>query len=340
MNCSSDALLRRYLEAVAVWLPASQRDDIAAEIGDNLRSRIEEQEVALRRPLTEDELVELLKRRGHPMAVAGNYSTQQCLIGPALFPIYRFLVKLVILWIQLPLFALVIGPLTALASPHPIAVIVHTAGTYLMAVITAFTVITLVFASVERYRGKTAYKWDPRSLPGFPVSRVILDADPRVWARGLTQAVFSALFAVAWQYVVQHWNAFHFGMLGSKLDPILQATYWPIMASLLTGIAQGLAAVVVPGKAQLRGIFRLMNAVVSLIVLGILFDMRAIEAVAARFLPAGTLTGTNADWIRVALQLPLVIIALAIVADAAMVLRELQFSRGKKNWSLHPAPGK
>jgi hypothetical protein len=83
-----------------------------------------------------------------------------------------------------------------------------------------------------------------------------------------------------------------------------------------------------------------MNAVVSLIVLGILFDMRAIEAVAARFLPAGTLTGTNADWIRVALQLPLVIIALAIVADASMVLRELQFSRGKKNWSLHPAPGK
>lgn len=340
MQCSNEALLKRYLEAVAVWLPAAQRDDIAAELADNLRSRIDEQETGLGRRLKEDELVEILKERGHPLAVAGSYSTHRCLIGPGLFPMYRFVAVLVILWIQLPLFAIVIGPLSAFASPHPIAAVLHTTATYLMAAVTAFTVITLVFASFERYGVRVARNWNPRHLSCFTIPKAILDADPAVWACGVSQSVFSMVFALGWQYLVQHWNSFHFGLLGSRLDPILQATYWPIMISLLAGIAQGVSAVLFPGRRDVSGVFRLANAGVSLTVLAILFEMRAVETLAAPFLPPGALNGTHSDWIHLGLQLPIVLVAVAILADAAKVILILKNSRTKHDWRLHPVPGK
>lgn len=75
--------LDRYLEAVRAWLPREQRADIVAELGEDLRSEIEERQGALRRPLSEDEVLALLKRRGHPMSVAEGYLPSQHLIGPA-----------------------------------------------------------------------------------------------------------------------------------------------------------------------------------------------------------------------------------------------------------------
>ena len=37
-------LLDRYLQAVRFWLPKAQRDDIAAELSEDIRSQIEERE--------------------------------------------------------------------------------------------------------------------------------------------------------------------------------------------------------------------------------------------------------------------------------------------------------
>ena len=42
-------LLDRYLQAVRFWLPRKQQDDIIAELGDDLRSQIEEREASLGR---------------------------------------------------------------------------------------------------------------------------------------------------------------------------------------------------------------------------------------------------------------------------------------------------
>lgn len=90
-------LLDRYLQAVRFWLPRAQQNDIIAELGDDLRSQIEDRESSLGRPLSEDELVALLKQAGHPLWVAGRYQKQQALIGPVLFPLYSFVLKIVTL---------------------------------------------------------------------------------------------------------------------------------------------------------------------------------------------------------------------------------------------------
>lgn len=83
-------LLNRYVNAVGARLPEAQRDDIVAELREELLCVIEERSAALRRPLTDAEMVALLKARGHPLIVAASYVSGQHLISPALLPFYRF----------------------------------------------------------------------------------------------------------------------------------------------------------------------------------------------------------------------------------------------------------
>src|ERR1700680_4145389 len=104
-------LVDRYLQAVRFWLPKSHRqEDLLVELGEDLRSQIEEKESELGHPLEEAEMSAMLKRCGSPMMVAGRLGPQQHLIGPALFPIYEFVLKMVLLWILVPVFIFIVGP--------------------------------------------------------------------------------------------------------------------------------------------------------------------------------------------------------------------------------------
>src|SRR5450432_4246886 len=95
-------LLERYLQAVKFWLPKEQKQDIIAELSEDLRSQIEDRETELGRKLNEPEIEAILKERGRPLLVANRYQPQQHLIGPVLFPVYRFVLKVVALCYLLP----------------------------------------------------------------------------------------------------------------------------------------------------------------------------------------------------------------------------------------------
>lgn len=104
-------LLDRYLQAVRFWLPKSQRqEDLIAELGEDLRSQIDAKETELDHPLDATEVSAILKRCGSPMIVAARLGPKQHLIGPALFPIYLFVLKMVLLWILLPVFIFINRP--------------------------------------------------------------------------------------------------------------------------------------------------------------------------------------------------------------------------------------
>ena len=89
------ALLERYLQSVRFWLPKAQRQDILEELGDDLRAQIDDRESSLGRRLGDTDVEAILARCGHPRRVAERYLTQRYLIGPALLPVYTFLLKLV-----------------------------------------------------------------------------------------------------------------------------------------------------------------------------------------------------------------------------------------------------
>ena len=87
-------LVERYLKAVAAQLPKGTRDDIVAELRDEIMGRLEALEARLGRAPTDDEAETLLREVGHPLTVAARYRPgPQALIGPELYPWWMFGLK-------------------------------------------------------------------------------------------------------------------------------------------------------------------------------------------------------------------------------------------------------
>ena len=153
-------LVDRYLRAVRDGLPRGQQDDIVNELSDSIHSRIEDEEGGLGRPLTEDELVTLIRSFGHPMAVAARYRGDERsltfgrqLIGPEIFPIYLKILALnfAVTVIFLAIVFLAEGPLGSgiggMFTPFAIQ----------------FVAVTAIFVAVDRAWLRDP-NWDPRKV--------------------------------------------------------------------------------------------------------------------------------------------------------------------------------
>ncbi len=79
-------LIDRYLHAVKFWLPSKQKDDIIAELSEDIRSQIEDAEAELGHKLSDAEVEPILKRCGSPMAV-----TRTCTVPPGVGGMPRWL---------------------------------------------------------------------------------------------------------------------------------------------------------------------------------------------------------------------------------------------------------
>jgi hypothetical protein len=190
-------LLNRYLQAVKFWLPRPQQDDIITELGEDLRSQIEEREAGLDRKLTDAEMESLLKQRGRPLLVAEKYLPQKFLIGPILFPAYWFVLKLVLACYIVPWVA-VWAAFAMLDTSYRIQHfgfgIARDAFTLWVIALTAFTVVTVVFAVLERVKDQSwlLEKWSPRQLP--PVRNV--EQISRFGSA--TELIFGVAFFTVW----------------------------------------------------------------------------------------------------------------------------------------------
>src|SRR5580692_11792483 len=162
-------LIDRYLNAVKFWLPGKQHKDILAEIAEDLHSQIDERESALGHPMDEADLVALLKQRGAPMRVASGYIPDHRLINPAMLPLYRLVLKIVLLWVMAPTFAIVfIAPVFDSARPGPALLRFFVEA--FRALFLVIGIVTTVFALLDRYHTKWVDKWDPRKLPRVPAT--------------------------------------------------------------------------------------------------------------------------------------------------------------------------
>lgn len=156
-------LLDRYLNAIEFWLPKRQRQDIIAELSEDLRSQIEEKETELGRKLNDTEVEAILKRCGAPLVVASRYLPQQYLVGPVLFPVYRFVLAIVVAGCVIPRLLVWIGFL--LVDPAHRGHL-HLENLWTTVVFFAFST-TLIFAIIERsdVKSKILDSWNPRKLP-------------------------------------------------------------------------------------------------------------------------------------------------------------------------------
>jgi hypothetical protein len=183
-------LVERYLQAVRFWMPKNTRqEDLLAELGEDLRSQIEEKESELGHALDENEVAAILKRCGAPMVVAGSLGEKRFLIGPTLYPIYTFVLKMVLLWILVPVIVFILGPVNVANAGHWGTGVVATIGDLWSGLFISAGIITLIFAIVERTQAVAgaACKWDPLKLPPVRVPER---------RRSMTHTVCELAFAV------------------------------------------------------------------------------------------------------------------------------------------------
>jgi len=223
-------LIDRYLSAVGVLLPSAERADIIAELRDALMSRREEKEAELGRPLTRAEDEALLKDFGHPLLVAGRYGRRQYLIGPELYPLYIFALRIVLAIVVAS--AVISGIVNAVIQPSApgaaVAAGVNVAWTGFWAALGA---VTFVVAMIERSRVrlKVLDDWSVRDLPE-PTKR------PRraAWFDHVAAIVVQGVFLLWWARVIQLWQP-HIPLkngqgLAVALGPVWQGLYWPVVA--------------------------------------------------------------------------------------------------------------
>jgi hypothetical protein len=260
-------LLDRYLQAVRFWLPKAQQKDIIAELSDDIRSQIEDKESALGRPLNEDELVALLQQTGHPMRVAARYQPQQSLIGPVLFPIYKFVLRMVTFFYLIPWVVVWIGMVAFVPSHragNPVVTVLEGGGSLLTTAFVNVGIVTLIFVLVERFQSNVTWlqKWDPRKLPAVvkpkDKSRV-----PRV--ESVFELVFNFFFLLGWLSVPQIARQI-FASAGNILAPVpaLQAWYWPVLVAVVINMAQQLTNLFRPRWTWLRPVARLVSTAIIL----------------------------------------------------------------------------
>jgi hypothetical protein len=263
-SAKAKELLQRYLQAVRFWLPKAQQEDILAELSEDLRSQIDDKETEVGHPLDEAELGAILKKCGNPMRVASRFQSGQYLIGPTWFPIYRFVLKLVLLWILIPVFVVIVGPAIVLSSPNRVASIIQIFANLWTAEILAGGVITLVFAILERVQVKcdVADKWDPRSLPPLAKEQV------QSGTKSICEIAFGIL-GLMWLLLVPQYPVLAFGPAAAflKVGPVWQQFYIPMILLSLFGLAHQIIGLARPQWTWLPPAGRLLTTALTLIVL-------------------------------------------------------------------------
>jgi hypothetical protein len=243
-------LLERYLQAVRRHLKWKKQDDIIAELRANLESQLEDREAALGRPLTDAEMEAWLKQMGPPLEMAARYQPAQYLIGPGVFPTYKFVLRLALTW-ALMIYGIVCAVQIATQTPDAGAVVGALVRLPWVLMLTAAWV-TLVFAAIEFSAARNpewfpafatgAMGWSPASLP--PLERTEGSGKARrSRAHAIAELVFGFLLLIwlllfpTYPYLLLGPGASYLGALPYKLTPVCWEFYWWIVA--LNGLQLG-----------------------------------------------------------------------------------------------------
>jgi len=316
-------LIERYLQAIAMWLPRKQKDDILAELSEAIHARIEGRETELGRALNKDEVAAVLREYGPPVVVAGRYLPQRQLIGPAFFPVYAFVLKLVVLWILVPVFALIVGPIMITTSTHHVGATVAAIWTLGMAAVFATGIITIVFAVIERYDQSVLYRWSPSALPLAPRKKSPAAEAFTLRCTGVFEVVGGILVSVAWAYFCWYRMAFDLNHVHVALTPVWRTMFVPIMLLLLAGIPVGWITARDPSRTRLRSGLRLMRDAFTVGVAGILLLAGDLLRVSGTGISAADLAQAN-QWTNMGVRITMGCIVIGSFIDGVAELRRLR----------------
>lgn len=232
-------LLDRYLQAVKKHLPWQRQDDIIAELRANLESQLDEKQAELGRTLTPGEAEAWLRQLGSPVEMASHYQPQQYLIGPAVYPVYMYVLRLASMW-AIVIYAIV-SAVTLVFGTMSADAVAEAALRLPFILIQVAAWVTLVFAALEfvavRFPDKCPpiaglyVKWTPSDLP--PLEQAPPPGQKRrSYAHAVTEVIFGFIFLI-WLLLLPRFPFLMFGPGAAllhasafRLAPIWLTFYW------------------------------------------------------------------------------------------------------------------
>lgn len=329
------SLVDRYLHAVSIVLPGEQREDILAELHEDISSQLEERQEELGRDLNDDEIAAVLKKRGHPTLVASRYLPQQYLIGP-LYPAYVFVLKLVLLWGIIPWFVLT-APIIYATSGNSAAAMFKVLTKLPVALFTAFGVITLIFAVCEKaWVGSMLAawsNWDPRKLPDVPAYP---PRDRVLRSTSVGELISGVFWTGLWLYMAVH--GFSVDILGvhCSLPGIWREVFWPELVLLGAGIALGVILLTKPELVRAYAITRISIDCGAILVAAVLFFPGAAVAISGPQLSAEAVAHAQYG-VALGLRIAWISLTVLFLVDMLVQIARLRRSRSTPAWGMKSA---
>jgi len=259
-------LLKQYVNAVRMYLPKGpQQDDILSELSEHLQSKMDEEEEALGRPLTEVEQEALLTRYGNPSTVAERYGAPRRsvafgwqLIGPELFPLFAriLLLNWTITIIAVPLIIKWFG--TAIPRLG--------FWTFAGPMLTQLVIVTLVFTAIDWFQRLARRTSSRSSLSNWRFPPTYLQCIP-TW-QSLVGLILFGVLAIWWA-LVPATPALMLGPVSASLEFSASTVplYWAVLVLFLISAAQRAATFARPDWNWLQAITRLITNSSALLLL-------------------------------------------------------------------------
>jgi len=250
-------LIDTYLLHVKSYLPRHSRNDIAAELEDNLRSMLEDLAEANDHSVSDEQVAEMLIAFGHPMLVAGRYLPRQYLIGPSVFPAYWHALKSLVIIFGAIAILLALGALV-FESQAPLAAAVRTVGSTAWGLLAWSAILTAVFAALEQSGFRFFDSFRPEHLSRWPVLAPRIQSNPIPRFESLFDIVFSITVLVWW--IGDFSNAqLRFADVEADWSTAYSRFFVPVLALLILGLIRAARNLVRPYWTNLARISRMTH---------------------------------------------------------------------------------
>jgi hypothetical protein len=241
---------------------------------------MEDRQKELGRPLTEEEQEGLLRQRGNPLLLAARYRQDQRsvalgrqIIGPVLFPFY-----IKVLSFNLGLTFLVVAIIfTALAISGQKVGFNDIVSTCVLQLFIQLTVVTLIFALVERHLTKHPERWHVKGMGGK--FRLDLNIERDIQLRighnirevsrfESVSIIVACAVALGWMTGVQNFPVLILGPAAAflKLAPIWYQIYFPIAALTALEIVRASINLVRPDWVRFRAYYGVFVQAAGLVI--------------------------------------------------------------------------
>ncbi|MFU8793245.1 MAG: hypothetical protein ACNA7K_04395 [Acholeplasmataceae bacterium] len=321
-------LIERYIYDVVRRLPESLKDEVSHELRSNIDDMLPDKP-------TEEDIIEVLNGLGEPRLLANRYrSKERALISPAYFDQYVSVLKIVL--IVIGVLSFIGGSIEgAIDNGHlawyflVFSALWHAVFTTVGALISAFGVVTLIFAIIDYTNVELRDKpWTVKELPQLPQADSVLVSRTKMTIGLIIGSIFHGIFIVALLRYLDYIGWYNDGVLEvTFFNASVINTFIPFFIISLVLYIGLYGTIIYQGtwnqkNALLYTVYQLLSAILGIVFINHsqLIDPAFITYIANFF---DTTEATFLSGINTAIVVLTILIVLGFLGDVATVWRKI-----------------